>query len=157
MTEIDEAETKRLYGLALLEHPDDPYKAALAVVGGDLPRALAMAREWTHDPDVVAAMDAVPDDERALKGVPTKNDLAREAWRRVQSTLDHETAFKGIEAIRKLMYDNKVGGTTVNNTLVDNRRVMVVTDHGTDAEWEAKLLEQQEKLIADAAEPIPAN
>jgi hypothetical protein len=116
-----------------------------------------MAREWTHDPDVVAAMDAVPDDERALKGVPTKNDLAREAWRRVQSTLDHETAFKGIETIRKLMYDNKAGGTTVNNTLVDNRRVMVVTDHGTDAEWEAKLLEQQEKLIANAAEPITVN
>lgn len=36
-----------------------------------------------------------------------------------------------------------------NNTLVSNNRVMIVTDHGTDEEWEAKLRKQQQALIED--------
>lgn len=31
-----------------------------------------------------------------------------------------------------------------------SKRIMVVKDHGTDAEWEAALLKQQSKLIGDA-------
>lgn len=42
-----------------------------------------------------------------------------------------------------------------NNTLVDQRRVMVVKDHGTDAEWEAKLRTQQRALTAAAAVSEP--
>ena len=34
-----------------------------------------------------------------------------------------------------------------NNTLVSNNRVMIVTDHGTDEEWEAKLQKQQHALV----------
>jgi hypothetical protein len=34
-----------------------------------------------------------------------------------------------------------------NNTLVSNNRVMIVTDHGTDEEWEAKLQIQQQALV----------
>jgi hypothetical protein len=40
-----------------------------------------------------------------------------------------------------------------NNTLVSNNRVMIVTDHGTDEEWEAKLQKQQLALIDEAQGP----
>lgn len=40
-----------------------------------------------------------------------------------------------------------------NNNLVDQRKVMVVKDHGTDAEWEAKLRRQQSALVEGAAIP----
>ena len=40
-----------------------------------------------------------------------------------------------------------------NNMLVSNNRVMIVTDHGTDEEWEAKLRKQQQALIEEAQEP----
>lgn len=42
-----------------------------------------------------------------------------------------------------------------NNTLVDQRRVMVVKDHGTDAEWEAKLRTQQRALTEAATVSEP--
>ena len=42
-----------------------------------------------------------------------------------------------------------------NNTLVDQRRVMVVKDHGTDAEWEAKLRSQQRALTEAATVSEP--
>jgi hypothetical protein len=41
----------------------------------------------------------------------------------------------------------------VNNTLVDQSRVMVVVDHGSDEEWETKLREQQRRLIEEATSP----
>jgi len=45
--------------------------------------------------------------------------------------------------------------TVTNNTLVDQRRVMVVKDHGTDAEWEAKLRTQQRALTEAATVSEP--
>lgn len=38
-----------------------------------------------------------------------------------------------------------------SNTQVNNNRVMFVTDHGTDEEWEAKLQAQQSALVTDAS------
>ena len=38
-----------------------------------------------------------------------------------------------------------------NNTLVDRSKVMIVVDHGTDAEWEDKLGRQQDALTAQAS------
>jgi hypothetical protein len=40
-----------------------------------------------------------------------------------------------------------------NNTQVNQNRVMVVVDHGTDDEWEAKLRRQQRDLMEEAATP----
>lgn len=37
-----------------------------------------------------------------------------------------------------------------NNTHVDRSKVMVVVDHGSDEEWEAKLRRQQRSLIEEA-------
>lgn len=38
-----------------------------------------------------------------------------------------------------------------NNTQVHQNKVMVVVDHGSDEEWEAKLLRQQRVLMEEAA------
>ena len=40
-----------------------------------------------------------------------------------------------------------------NHTQVHQNRVMVVVDHGTDDEWEAKLRRQQRDLMEEAATP----
>ena len=149
----DDTALKEQYALALLDQPDrDPYKAALVVFPGDIARALIVAREWPASLEVQSYISNMTPEEIEATGVPTLNDLAREVWRRVQSCLDHETAFKGVKELRELLYPKEKGTTVNNNTLVDNRRVMVVTDHGTDAEWETKMQAQQEKLIADAAQ-----
>ena len=86
-------------------------------------------------------------------------------------TLEDDFKVNGQQAIEALRRSNpkaylqiiavvtaKVPLAEVNvnhNTLVSNNRVMIVTDHGTDEEWEAKLRAQQDKLIADASgEPL---
>ena len=158
MTDASEDDKKREYALALLRHPDDPFKAAMAVFPGDAGKALVVSRDWPNDPIVTGTIEDIPEDQAEQMGVPSKNALAREAWRRIQMTNDHETAFKGIETVRKLLYPEEKGGTTVNNnTLVDNRKVMVVTDHGTNEEWEAKLRAQQARLVEDADRPAAVN
>ena len=40
-----------------------------------------------------------------------------------------------------------------NHTQVNQNRVMVVVDHGSDDEWEAKLRRQQRDLMEEAASP----
>lgn len=37
-----------------------------------------------------------------------------------------------------------------DGSLIANRKVMIVVDHGTDEEWEAKALAQQTKLVEEA-------
>lgn len=144
---------KHRYGLALLRAGPrtDPYVVATDTFPGDIPRAIQIANDWPADPEVRAVMDAYTPEEIDEMGVPTDNALIKEAWRRVLASTDNEIAFKGIDTIAKLRYKGGTGTTINNNTLVDNRSVMIVKDHGTDAEWEHALAAQQAKLVNDAA------
>lgn len=141
--------TKEAFAAALVGRADnDPFAAALDVFGADTAGALAASREWPTDPDVLAYIDGLSDVEIDEAGIPTDNDLVREAWRRVRMTHDHEIAFKGIETIRKIR--DKGGEGTGGNTYVDNRKVMVVQNYGSDDEWEAAAREQQIRLVNDS-------
>lgn len=140
--------TKEAYAAALIGRADrDPFAAALDVFGADTAGALAASRDWPTDPEVLAYIDGMSDAEIDEAGVPTLNDLKRETWRRVQGCNDHETAFKGIELLRKLIDGDSEGG---GNTYIDNRKVMVVQNYGSDEEWEAAAQEQQMRLIEDS-------
>lgn len=151
MTTADTDE-KQLYALALLRHPDDTYKAALEVVGGDLARALVMSREWPQDPEVIEYKTLALADKGEEAFLPSKADVVRAIWGKAEKCSDPDVAFKGYKLVADIMgYVEKPGTTINNNTLVDQRKVMVVTDHGTDEEWEAKLLAQQAALTNDGA------
>lgn len=140
--------TKEAYAAALLGRADrDPFAAALDVFGADTAGALAASRDWPNDPEVLAYIDGLSEAEIDQAGVPTSNDLKRETWRRVQLCHDHETAFKGLELLRKMIDGDNSGG---GNTYVDNRKVMVVQNYGSDDDWEAAAREQQARLINDA-------
>lgn len=156
MTGTTEAtDEKQLYALALLKTPNDPYKAALDVVAGDCARALVMSREWPQDPEVIEYKTQALQDMGEDAFLPSKADVVRAIWQKAEECRDADTAFKGYKLVADIMgYVEKPGGTTINNnTLVDQRKVMVVTDHGTDEEWEAKLLKQQAALTHDGARP----
>jgi len=165
----DDTDEKQQYALALLRHPDDPYKAALEVVGGDLARGLVMSREWPGDAEVVEYMSAELAAPTSYATVLTKvhtvgfDALApseKKTYIKQQLVQQAETrANMGKDAIAALkllaeMEGFTGAGTTINNnTLVDQRKVMIVKDHGTDAEWEAKLIAQQAALTNDGASP----
>jgi hypothetical protein len=148
----DDTNDKQLYAHALLKHPDDPYKAALMVVGGDLARGLVMSREWPQDPEVIEYRAMALADKGEDAFLPSKADVVRAIWDKAEKCRDPDVAFKGYKMVADIMgYVEKPGTTINNNTLVDQRKVMVVTDHGTDEEWEAKLLKQQAALTHDGA------
>lgn len=149
----DETEQKQAYALALLKCPDDPYKAALTVVGGDLARALVMSRDWPQDPEVTEHQAVVLADKGEDAFLPSKAEVVRAIWKKAEGCRDPDTAFKGYKLVADIMgYVEKPGTTVNNNTLVDNRKVMIVKDHGTDEEWEAKLLAQQAALTHDGTQ-----
>jgi AcrR family transcriptional regulator len=57
------------------------------------------------------------------------------------------------------MYDQPGSGKLVDvNVAVAPQPVLIVKDHGTDAAWQAKAIEQQKALTIDAAQnaPVPA-
>ncbi len=143
-------ETKQAYALALLDK-DDTYQAALVVTGGDISKALIMSRELAEDPEVQALKFQAQEADDAY-GIPSKHDVVREVWARAQKCAVAEDAFKGFKLVADLMgYIEKKDTTINNNTLVDNRKVMVVTDHGSDNQWETKLLAQQAALTNDCS------
>ena len=88
-----------------------------------------------------------------------KAQLARDVYQLAKhekwiDAKDRIAAYKLYADLRGFI--EKPGTTVNNNTLVDRRSVMVVTDHGTDEEWEAKLRAQQAALTHDAT-PIAVN
>lgn len=152
----NEPTDKQLFGLARLKHPNDDYAAAMSVARGNVSYALKISREWAYDPEVLEAMGEVSAEARDLMGRPTEGDVIRKIWGAME-TNDNDHLCKLSKELREWSRPNGTGAGMVNNTLIDNRSVMVVTNHGTDDEWSAKLLAQQQKLIADAAEPIAVN
>jgi len=153
-----DAQKKFEYAISLLRHPEDPFKAALSVWPNDTATALSASKDLPNDPDVKTMCDELVMENGQAAFLPTKEDLARAVWQRANKTLDPEVAFKGYKLYADIRgFIDKAGTTINNNTLVDNRSVMVYKDHGTDEEWAAKALAQQSKLIEDGAKPRQLN
>ncbi len=78
------------------------------------------------------------------------NEYGEEAIERVRKS-DPEGYLKILAALVAKVPMAEVNVS--NNMLVSNNRVMIVTDHGSDEEWEAKLQKQQQALIEEAHGP----
>lgn len=155
MTELTTTRNeKQLFAVAMLKPGADPYAVALEVFGGDIPKALIASRQWPSDPEVLEYREIALEDNGAEAYLPSKAEVVTEIWTKAKATLNADTAFKGFKLVADIMgYVDKPGTTVNNNTLVDNRKVMVVKDHGTDDEWEAKLQQQQADLVNVSAQP----
>lgn len=146
----NETEMKRAYAAALLRHPqtiEGRFQAALAV-SGDTGQALWMANKWTVDPEVSAFQDELikASENGELDFIGTKSDFAREILERARASFDGDTAHK----FYKLYAETRGFISKPENQLnvqVNNNRVMVVRDLGSDAEWEQKAAKQQRALI----------
>lgn len=148
----NELEEKKRFAIELLKSPNEPYKAATAVFGADTGKALVASSRWPRDPDVVQFMDEALSDLGDMHFLPSKADLARVAWELANSPLTHvEDRLKAMRLYADVRGFIEKQGITVNNNVLTNNKVMVIKDHGDTAQWEQRLLEQQTKLIDDAA------
>lgn len=148
--ERDASTLKKAFAAALLRFPNDPFKAALQLFPSNTLRALTVSQEWISDPFVLNAQSELIEELGEDHFLPSKLTLARRVFelgeRERASQSERLAAFRLYAELRGFI--EKPGFTVQNNTLINNQnRVMVMTDHGSNENWEAKALEQQTKLV----------
>lgn len=140
-------EEKVRFAALLLRDPTDPFKAALTLTGNDTQRSLRIANFWPGDATVIAAQNGIAAEDE-LEMLPGKADLCRIIWKRAtrEGIVDEDfvKVAKLYAEVRGYIAkpDNSV---SVNLGVTNN--VMVVTDMGTDEEWERKTAQQQRDLL----------
>jgi hypothetical protein len=145
------AKKERFAELMLREN--EPFKVALILYPDDTGRALEVASMWPRDPVVIELQKSLTDAEGEITFLPTKADAARLAWNMARDearfTEDRLKALKLYAEIRGFIEKPQV---SVQNNVQNNNvqhNVMVVYDHGNDAEWSDKLRNQQKRLKAE--------
>lgn len=138
---------KRLFAEQYMATPQEIYKAGTAAWPDKPSEGLRVALEWVNDPEVIKYCNElrtagispnVPPKEQVVKELlDIGRDVRAEAADRI----------KAFELASKLMGYIVPAQTNVKNTIVTDNRVMVVRDHGSPDEWEAKAQIQQKKLI----------
>ncbi len=156
MNQNNEIEEKLKFAELLLKTPDEPFKAALALFPDDVSRALWVAAHWPADPDVKAAQEEALADSGSLSFLPSKAELARDIWQRMQGTKTVEGRLISPDAddyakLAKLYAEvmnfiEKPSITTnVNNVIVP--KVIEIPNYGTAEEWENAATKQQRELL----------
>lgn len=148
---VSETILKDLYAAALLRTPDDPYGAAIKLFGDNPIKAIEVSQKWPFDFYVLTKQSELLAELGEDEFLPGKAALAR----RVLDLGDNPqtdkkerlAAYKLYAEIRGFV--EKSGGVQINNNITNNR-VMVMKDHGTNDDWEAKAKSQQAKLIEHA-------
>lgn len=136
---------KAKFAAALLEAPDaNPFIAAKACFPDSMPHALWAANHWPTDEGVLKEKQKIREKGEDLKGLPGKADLARRIWGYTEQGL-FEDRLKALKLYAEVMgHVQKVAPVAVN---VNNNKVMVIRDQGSDAQWEDKVAKQQEALL----------
>lgn len=147
--ERDAPTLKRAFAAALLRYPTDPFKAALQLFPNNTMRALTVSQEWIADPFVMNVQAELIEELGEDHFLPSKVTLARrvfELGENARATQSEKlSAFRLYAELRGFI--EKPGFTVNNNTQINQNRVMVMTDHGSNDDWETKALEQQTKLV----------
>jgi hypothetical protein len=141
-----EQELKAAFALAWLRTPGDPFKAAQTVFGADIGTALRVSHEWVNDPYVKDVQRQALDEHGEQEFLPSKFAFAHSILTMSEGVRDSDVKAKYLRLFGEIMGYIEKPGVVVNNN-VDNRRVMIVKDHGGDDDWEARLVNQQRTLI----------
>ena len=151
-TEKDDVKGLKLkFAEALLRSPENAFTAALQVFGSDTGRAIFVSTTWINDPIVLSEQSRLLQSKGAQAFLPTKDAYAREVWKQAtneRTPIEDRTrllALYGDVMGFKEAPTKNTGGITVNNN-----KVMIVRDFGTDENWEARAAAQQHKLTIES-------
>lgn len=144
----DESKFKAAFAALLLENPANPFQAACGVFPDDNRRALWVATHWLNDEEVRKEMNRLRSKGADLDALPTKADLARSIWELTEKGL-YEDRIKALKLYAEVRgFVEKAAPVSVN---VNNNRVMVIRDQGTNEQWESKVAKQQADLLNASA------
>lgn len=154
---IDELERKRKYAFQLLLEPNEPYKAGLKAYPEDTPysngMAFKIASEWQCDEECLSLRRDLVAEYGEAFFLPTKGDIAREVYNTaIKTAKTAADKLKALELYANLMgFIEKPAQAVINNTNTQTtNKVMVVPKSSSDDDWESRLIEQQQKLVANA-------
>lgn len=144
----DEEAKKAKFAALLLKTPSEPFVAAMAVEPDNNGIALWIASHWIADDEVMAHQAKLRSMGEDLSDLPSKADLARTVWQLTQQGLfeDRIKAAKLYAEVRGFI--DKTPPVAVN---VNNNRVMVIRDKGSNEEWENGVAKQQADLLSAAS------
>lgn len=149
----DEANKKLAYALQLLYMPHDPFKAATRVLGFNDPGVNHyVAQYWPHDLDVRREMVRLIEEHGEAHFMPSLEAVAGEVYAYAQSADEGDLKLKAYRLYAEIRGFIQKPGTVIthNQNYTDLSKVLVIKDHGTEDEWEQKLIEQQARLVANA-------
>lgn len=140
-------EYKRQYAIALLRNPDNVFAAALELFEGNSALALRAVNTWTFDPVVLRYKRELKEEMGEDAFLPTKGEFLGMLWNRMKICEDENLSkIADVYAKARGFYPEK-NATNVEEMNVVNK-VMVIRDHGTDADWSRNLVNQQALLQA---------
>lgn len=146
----EEQQLKLRFAAALFKYPEtiEGRFAAALTITADNGKALLIANRWFNDPVVVEEQKRLikSADEGDLNFIGTKADFAREVLECARNAWDGDTKHKFYKLYAESRGFIVKEGTNVNVN-VQNNKVMIVRDMGSDDDWERKAREQQRKLI----------
>ena len=150
----DELKTK--FAIASLKYPDEPFKAGLEVFGADTGRALYVAQNWINDAFVEQEKARLLQTKGARAFLPTKEEYAREVWKLAMAErTDPETKRHLMSLYGDIMGYKQQAEKPGINVTVNQQRVMVYKDHGSDEDWERKAAAHQYNL-ANGVTDVPS-
>lgn len=147
-TREDEQDLKERFAEALLRSPTDPFRAALAIFGNDTVSALKASNSWPSDLVVLQRQADLLEEYGPDEYLPTKAHVARRIYEVGDAATDPKdrlAAFKLYADIRGFM--PKAENVNNTNITLNQNRVMVVRDFGSDDQWETAAQKHQTKLI----------
>lgn len=150
---MNEQEAKAKFAERLLRRPQAAFEVACELFGPmETGRALKASAEWPNDPYVLEIQAELIEEHGEKHFLPTKEEFARKVIDYADTIRSAEDKLKAYRLYAEVMGYIEKPGVVVNNN-VDNRRVMIVKDHGNDDDWERRLANQQKRLTTDAAAP----
>lgn len=143
---FDTDENKALFAEALLRTPNSAFKAAKTVFikHSDNAYALYASIYWPTDDFVVAKQKEFLKEGGEAKYLPTKSQVSRQIHNVSEKVNDADLELKALRLFCDVRGFIEKPGTVINNQISS---VMLVKDHGTDEDWEEKIVLQQQKLI----------
>lgn len=150
---MHDEEVIRRFAEEWAQTPKDAFRAALAVLG-DAGQALVCAKEWERNPEIIALRNECADaafyDDTPII---SKNDVARKLLSIAEEAfIDAKDRIAALGKINEMYGYGKPAETTGGAGVVNN--VLIMNNHGSNDEWEARAKAQQARLIEDAARTV---
>jgi len=153
LSTAQERQLKAAFAEAWLHFPSDPHKAAQSVCTNTA-ISYRMALDWVFDPYVKECQEKLIKDRGEDYYLPNRTLLVRRIMEigedKTHTAKDRLAAYKLVAELRDFMPKPEQN----TNIQINQNRVMIVKDHGTDEEWRLKIAAQQAKLVSEAAADV---